>query len=64
MLKDVKADAWLTGEASHHELLATTAKGTHVILSACHILILIETDEEQLTTQTLNDLSLNTLRRD
>jgi len=32
MLQDVKADAWLTGEAQHHELLAATAKGVNVIL--------------------------------
>jgi putative NIF3 family GTP cyclohydrolase 1 type 2 len=32
MLSGVEADAWLTGEASHHELLAATAQGTSVIL--------------------------------
>jgi putative NIF3 family GTP cyclohydrolase 1 type 2 len=32
MLKNVQADAWFTGEASHHELLAATAQGISVIL--------------------------------
>ncbi|CAE6454891.1 unnamed protein product [Rhizoctonia solani] len=32
LLKDVKADAYLTGEMSHHEILAAVAQGTWVIL--------------------------------
>ncbi|KAF8704363.1 NIF3 (NGG1p interacting factor 3), partial [Rhizoctonia solani] len=32
LLKGVKADAYLTGEMSHHEVLAAVAQGTSVIL--------------------------------
>lgn len=35
VLKDVVADLYLTGELSHHDILAATARGTHVLLT-CH----------------------------
>lgn len=34
MVKDTSADLVLTGEMSHHEILAFTARGQHVILCA------------------------------
>lgn len=33
MLGGVKADVWLTGELSHHDVLAANAAGTTVILT-------------------------------
>ncbi|KAK4704219.1 hypothetical protein P7C70_g1991, partial [Phenoliferia sp. Uapishka_3] len=33
VLKNVKTDIWITGEASHHDILATNAKGVHILLS-------------------------------
>ena len=33
MLGGVEADVWLTGELSHHEILAANAAGTTVILT-------------------------------
>lgn len=33
VLKDVKADIWITGEASHHDILAANAKGVHILVS-------------------------------
>ncbi|KAL8278853.1 hypothetical protein RQP46_008724 [Phenoliferia psychrophenolica] len=33
VLKDVKTDIWVTGEASHHDVLAANAKGVHILLS-------------------------------
>jgi putative NIF3 family GTP cyclohydrolase 1 type 2 len=32
VLKDVKADLYLTGEMQHHDVLDAVHKGTHVIL--------------------------------
>lgn len=32
MLGSIECDAWLTGEASHHEYLAAVASGKHVLL--------------------------------
>ena len=32
VLKNVDADVYLTGEMSHHDILAAGAKGVHVIL--------------------------------
>ncbi|KAM0747228.1 NGG1p interacting factor 3 [Meredithblackwellia eburnea MCA 4105] len=33
VLKNVDTDIWVTGEASHHDILAANAKGVHVLLS-------------------------------
>eukprot|EP00514_Thraustochytrium_sp_LLF1b_P009989 CAMPEP_0184549496 /NCGR_PEP_ID=MMETSP0199_2-20130426/10821_1 /TAXON_ID=1112570 /ORGANISM="Thraustochytrium sp., Strain LLF1b" /LENGTH=287 /DNA_ID=CAMNT_0026944225 /DNA_START=35 /DNA_END=898 /DNA_ORIENTATION=- len=33
VLEGVKADVWVTGEMSHHDVLSATAKGTSVILT-------------------------------
>ena len=42
-LSGSKADLWWTGELSHHEILATVASGTHVVLcklDTCRSLVL------------------------
>ena len=46
-LSGSKADLWWTGELSHHEILATVAGGTHVVLckwDACRSRIVLRAD--------------------
>lgn len=39
VLSGVKADLYLTGEMSHHYLLAAQAKGIHSLICKCPFLI-------------------------